>query len=1010
MYRNFILVIIVLNYISGNAQDLPDDVKSPTAESYEKYGAFPVNCSTGSIDITIPLHSSSSPGFKLDLAVTYDASGLVISSGPGIVGMNWSVLGIGSISRSVNSHPDEWFQGSPNPQARPHYYTYDIMNAIYSSVDTDSELETFHQAHFDTPGYAELDPDVFTFNFLGKTGKFFRGADGHWKVQSESNLEVTINESDFFYPFNVQTSTNPYMIMSPGMPQDNQPQKTIGKITIRDDAGYTYIFGASQNAIEFSGINFFSQNSSTALASTWYLETVKNRYGAVVCTYTYTRGTPIASFSPSLNRYTTTYFWDDVSGNLIFPTYLSSITTNGETLAFSYADTNCLTFKNEQLLANKFSETMLNNNPNGGSFFGLYLTDYLQHSAHTYSDWNSFIDPMKWKKLTGINIYRGVILDKKILFEFEDNPMERLFLKKIKIQGVTNGIVDTSSDYSFFYSSGGNGEYSYNGSLPGYLYPGIDFMGYYNGASPMSGSYTDIDDYINDLYTVTNTSSDTAGTLRRVVYPTKGETIFEFEKHTFSKYMDLDANQKIYLQPTGTNFFGSGLRIKKVTSTAGPDQPAQITKYSYTTNVNSTESSGYFSYPQKGTVVRYDPVAGKIDIGSRYKLTKRYGPPVRYSKVFERKYLPGGATTTEYDYSDPTMFTTHKAWVSKYSKIGTLDLLAKIGCTDYSGFYGKLTSRKDFDAEGNLVKTTLYTYRNPAELESAVVYSLCYKFTFPDVVTKLYYGDYDLVKETTIDYFGSDYITTENYITKSDYPNSFLSGVPRYSGSRRETGNNTTSSTGETLATSISYKFNCTTGDCFQDPFSLVAASSKTRAGNPVSQTKLTYNAFGTGYNVSKVETIKGTETTGTSILFTQYDSVGNVLSYQKDTSGPATNYIYGYSGQRIVAKIEGVPYSLVSPYVSNIQVLATSYYGPLGEAGNVQKELDLRAGLNALRAALPNAMVTTYTYDAHQRLFSLTAPNGRSEFYYYDGLDRLLKIVDEDGNILNMLEYNLKN
>lgn len=64
---------------------------------------------------------------------------------------------------------------------------------------------------------------------------------------------------------------------------------------------------------------------------------------------------------------------------------------------------------------------------------------------------------------------------------------------------------------------------------------------------------------------------------------------------------------------------------------------------------------------------------------------------------------------------------------------------------------------------------------------------------------------------------------------------------------------------------------------------------------------------------------------------------------------------------------------------------------------------------LEGLRAALPGALVTLYTYLPFTGLTSVTDPSGRKQMYGYDSCGRLLSVKDEDGNIVEQYEYHLK-
>jgi YD repeat-containing protein len=52
-------------------------------------------------------------------------------------------------------------------------------------------------------------------------------------------------------------------------------------------------------------------------------------------------------------------------------------------------------------------------------------------------------------------------------------------------------------------------------------------------------------------------------------------------------------------------------------------------------------------------------------------------------------------------------------------------------------------------------------------------------------------------------------------------------------------------------------------------------------------------------------------------------------------------------------------------------------------------------------------SQITTYTYDALRGLTSQTDPTGRTIFYEYDALGRLLRTRDEQGRILSQQQYH---
>jgi YD repeat-containing protein len=69
--------------------------------------------------------------------------------------------------------------------------------------------------------------------------------------------------------------------------------------------------------------------------------------------------------------------------------------------------------------------------------------------------------------------------------------------------------------------------------------------------------------------------------------------------------------------------------------------------------------------------------------------------------------------------------------------------------------------------------------------------------------------------------------------------------------------------------------------------------------------------------------------------------------------------------------------------------------------------ENSLRTAQNSLRNGLPNAMITTYTYDPLIGITSMTDPKGYTVYYEYDDLHRLVRVKDEDGKIMSENKYH---
>ena len=154
------------------------------------------------------------------------------------------------------------------------------------------------------------------------------------------------------------------------------------------------------------------------------------------------------------------------------------------------------------------------------------------------------------------------------------------------------------------------------------------------------------------------------------------------------------------------------------------------------------------------------------------------------------------------------------------------------------------------------------------------------------------------------------------------------------------------------------------------------------------------------------VKTSKGTNALEDRIVFHQYYDNGNVKEVSKKDGTPIV-YIWGYNEEYPIAKIENATYNQVSSQVNNLH--SKSDDDDDRTIGNVGNEGDLRSALTSLRNSLPNAMVTTFTFDPLIGVTSMTDPKGNVIYYEYDNANRLKQVKDKNGKILSENEYHYK-
>lgn len=71
--------------------------------------------------------------------------------------------------------------------------------------------------------------------------------------------------------------------------------------------------------------------------------------------------------------------------------------------------------------------------------------------------------------------------------------------------------------------------------------------------------------------------------------------------------------------------------------------------------------------------------------------------------------------------------------------------------------------------------------------------------------------------------------------------------------------------------------------------------------------------------------------------------------------------------------------------------------------------DASINAAMVKLRAGLPKAMVTSYTYKPLTGMTSKTDPKGITESYLYDGFRRLQAVLDHLNNVTTSIDYHYR-
>lgn len=187
---------------------------SPNAASLGKFGDVPVSPYTGTTDVSIPIYTLQAKGVSVPVTLAYHTGGIRLSEESGWSGLGWALSAGGMISRSINGKDDfvgpyftsDFIVGNAMPDIKgrlvqhPFYppfmlpmgvwgYDFVCRYKVYTQTDTIDLFNPF-KSEFSSPGYYDLEPDSYSFNFLGRSGKFIIDRSKKVILQKQENLKI----------------------------------------------------------------------------------------------------------------------------------------------------------------------------------------------------------------------------------------------------------------------------------------------------------------------------------------------------------------------------------------------------------------------------------------------------------------------------------------------------------------------------------------------------------------------------------------------------------------------------------------------------------------------------------------------------------------------------------------------------------------------------------------------------------------------------------------------------
>lgn len=919
-------------------------LKSPQVAAFEKVGLVPASLNTGQINPSINICNFSVEEINIPINLSYSNTGLKIGENATWVGLGWNLSVGGVISQNVKGIPDDGPVGLLYPA--PNNELFRFLNSQMTEFERDQYIQNV------TNLLADSERDVFTFNYLGRSGSFFFDETGVIRQFQRSDLQ-------FFYTI-----------------ENNQ----LSSFTIIDENGYSYLF----NIKELSSFSQGDIQSSTPIilnGYSWYLSSMTTPAGITV------------SFN----------YENDVTFNDVSDTYVLSYGAIGASTGCGI-DLSLSNIQSSQVFVTAAQKKIKEIVSHYGKviFNTLPIREDLKDASGQKSSVLSEVILLDASN----NIIRKSIFTYSHFLDHTYQPSNRLKLQSVALCGVN---CDNPQVYQFTYFNEAN-------PFPPLQSQSKDFdhWGYYNGAgnymtipafnaadiSGIGGNYFGANKNSNSNYS-------RYGLIKTITYPTGGTSIFEYEGNIvdITGYLPCP----IFIKTSNPSAYEvGGNRIKSITynDPISGSQTKQHFEYSseiglkYIPNYLSTKeymrqvsSFGYESCgntyfisdrPQNsmpGFNIEYTSVIEKSetlgqngfkkvfysksdDIGSNYQ---------PFTTVINTGWRAGQQLKTEYYMSNNS---SQQNLVEKHTNeyLTSYYLPMSLGLTSLK-IAKRITGNPPVINGINFYETGIYTFFTE---QTRLNQSKIENYTPTDLISKSIIYSYEnqqhcnKTREVTVSSKGED-IETRYYYVK-DFDN--------------------------TAALSIQDLKNRNINALLRvDRFSnSLLISSSVNVVNNI--------GLPTSRHQSMLERPTANTAAGTTSLFRSgVDYINReVLSYNSDNriasidrQGYHTSYIWGYKKSYPVAKIMNAPYSIAQAYINQ---------SILNNASGGSDDVYIRDHLSNLRN-IPGALVTTYTYKPLLGITSETNQNGKTTYYEYDGANRLRLIRDYQSNIIKKLCYN---
>lgn len=603
------LIFFGLISLTGFAQDASVDLPnftppSPEASAMTKYGDIPVTEHTGMVNSSIPIYNYRSGNLELPISINYSGTGVKVDDLSTWTGINWVLNAGGVITRTIKDRPDE-----SSGTTRVFLDDTETTNYFTNLINGSSNASYLYSLIGDSNVY-DTEVDIFNISMPGYSGSFY--LDENFNpilIKNDNPIKIEL-ANDFL------NSKTIIITASDGV------KFTFGGFGGTEDTELRYISGGALQTVNFQGTTAF------------YLKQIEHPLNGII----------YLEYSNDMQFYNV-QLTKEQSKNSI-PQWLNT-DNNQMSCCSNNPYSSVSTSINTTIVANRVYEPK----------FLSRIYNNLSNEEVVFNSKN--VDNANFKKvLQRIKIIRANDSIKTVDFEYTDfeenessNPngysdvTKRFFLTKV--------IFDKYNNINYNSSNGRRNEvftfeYNYYNQLPSRFSYAQDQLGFYNGKNLNTSLIPDNpnfnpNNYNNFADRTSNFNYAFCGTLKKIIYPTGGYSLFEYESPKAKKRVTETISLSTYRNQSGlvdTSDLYDG--VPKISDGVDTDGDGVFDTYSTifgnpmledeTINI-SVSASAYLSnnYPtffpnQEKVTLKFTDLSTNISIDKIISFTQPGGP------------------------------------------------------------------------------------------------------------------------------------------------------------------------------------------------------------------------------------------------------------------------------------------------------------------------------------------------------------------------------------------------